>query len=59
MGDGLVVLEKGEDLGLYPETQSRGHGETELKILEAKAGGKLGGDHQHGPRLLKDKGTLS
>lgn len=52
VGEGLVVPKKGKD-------QSKGHGQTELKILEAKAGGKLcwKGDQHHRPRLLKDKGT--
>lgn len=49
MGDGLVVLEKEEDLGLYHEAQSRGLDDIELKTLEVKAGSELGGVRP-GPR---------
>lgn len=47
-----MVPKKEKDLGLRQEAQSKGHGETKLKILEAKTGGKLGweGAPHHGPR---------
>lgn len=37
-----MVSKKGKDLGLHQEAQSKGHGEIELKILEAKAEDELG-----------------